>query len=189
MKIIPLLILAIFITGSYGRVHVKGYYKKNGTYVAPHYRSDPDGILSNNYSYPGNINPNKSLNPSYENIPVPKRLPSAFTHTEESTQQKEERSFIATEIIKSEDGIDRFSVVKRVEGRDYSGPVTYFFVKNLSTEVSFKFQVTYYNSLDEVVEVHKRTVIHLKPFEIEDFTFYTNSKEIKYCSIEFLPAF
>ncbi|OCT15816.1 hypothetical protein A8709_09305 [Paenibacillus pectinilyticus] len=38
-------------------VHVKGYYRKNGTYVSPHYRSDPDGIKSNNWSYCGNINP------------------------------------------------------------------------------------------------------------------------------------
>lgn len=29
--------------------YVKGYYKKNGTYVAPYYRSAPDGIKSNNY--------------------------------------------------------------------------------------------------------------------------------------------
>lgn len=40
------------------RVYVKGYYRKDGTYVAPHYRSDPDGIITNNYSYPGNYNPN-----------------------------------------------------------------------------------------------------------------------------------
>lgn len=38
-------------------VSVKGYYRKDGTYVAPHYRSDPDGIKSNNWSYPGNTNP------------------------------------------------------------------------------------------------------------------------------------
>jgi hypothetical protein len=36
---------------------VKGYFKKDGTYVAPHYRSKPDGNPLNNYSYPGNYNP------------------------------------------------------------------------------------------------------------------------------------
>ena len=30
-------------------VHVKGYYRKDGTYVRPHIRSSPDGIRSNNY--------------------------------------------------------------------------------------------------------------------------------------------
>ena len=31
-------------------VYVHGYYRRNGTYVQPHYRSAPDGIVSNNYS-------------------------------------------------------------------------------------------------------------------------------------------
>jgi len=38
-------------------VSVKGYFKKNGTYVAPHMRSNPDSSLYNNYSFPGNTNP------------------------------------------------------------------------------------------------------------------------------------
>src|SRR5689334_20087517 len=44
-------------TGSAGAVHVRGYYRKDGTYVEPHYRSAPDGIPYNNYSFPGNYNP------------------------------------------------------------------------------------------------------------------------------------
>ena len=42
-----------------GRTRVRGYVRKDGTYVAPHWRTNPDGIKSNNYSYPGNFNPNK----------------------------------------------------------------------------------------------------------------------------------
>ena len=30
-------------------VHVKGYYRKDGTYVRPHIRSSPDRFKSNNY--------------------------------------------------------------------------------------------------------------------------------------------
>ena len=41
-----------------GRVRVRGYYRKDGTYVRPHYRSAPDGNPYNNYSFPGNYNPN-----------------------------------------------------------------------------------------------------------------------------------
>lgn len=37
--------------------YVNGYTKKNGTYVAPHYRSRPDGNTSNNWSTKGNVNP------------------------------------------------------------------------------------------------------------------------------------
>ena len=40
-----------------GSVHVRGYTKSNGTYVAPHYRSAPDGNFGNNWSTLGNVNP------------------------------------------------------------------------------------------------------------------------------------
>jgi hypothetical protein len=38
-------------------VKVNGYFRKNGTYVKPHYRSNPDGNPYNNWSFPGNTNP------------------------------------------------------------------------------------------------------------------------------------
>lgn len=37
--------------------YVHGYVKKNGTYVQPHMRSDPDGSTLNNLSTQGNVNP------------------------------------------------------------------------------------------------------------------------------------
>jgi hypothetical protein len=40
-----------------GAVHVKGYIRRNGTYVAPHVRSAPDGEFWNNWSTEGNVNP------------------------------------------------------------------------------------------------------------------------------------
>jgi hypothetical protein len=39
-------------------VSVRGYTRKDGTYVQPHTRSAPDGNPTNNYSFPGNYNPN-----------------------------------------------------------------------------------------------------------------------------------
>jgi|TARA_B100001964_G_C13749145_1_gene386650 hypothetical protein len=47
LLLVPLVIFA-------GDVYVKGYYRSNGTYVQPHYRSAPDGNPYNNYSFPGN---------------------------------------------------------------------------------------------------------------------------------------
>lgn len=38
-------------------VKVRGYYRSSGTYVQPHYRSNPDSRRYNNYSSYGNINP------------------------------------------------------------------------------------------------------------------------------------
>lgn len=56
-KIILILLATLLVTFSFSQVKVKGYYRKDGTYVQPHYRSSPDGNPYNNYSYPGNINP------------------------------------------------------------------------------------------------------------------------------------
>ena len=64
-KFLSLAITAIIglsvLTGSLfaqSQVYVNGYYKSNGTYVKPHYRTSPDSSPYNNYSYPGNYNPN-----------------------------------------------------------------------------------------------------------------------------------
>ncbi len=51
-KLMALAVLGIFLAGMGGNAfagRVNGYYRKNGTYVAPYYRSNPDGIKSNNY--------------------------------------------------------------------------------------------------------------------------------------------
>ncbi|MFC1594103.1 hypothetical protein ACFL38_02125 [Candidatus Omnitrophota bacterium] len=62
MKAILILSLVIaMIVGFVGiakaDVYVRGYTRSNGTYVSPHYRSNPDGIGSNNWSCCGNVNP------------------------------------------------------------------------------------------------------------------------------------
>lgn len=38
-------------------ISVNGYIRKNGTYVEPHYRSNPNNSVVDNWSYSGNINP------------------------------------------------------------------------------------------------------------------------------------
>ncbi|MED4285493.1 hypothetical protein P4679_26560 [Priestia megaterium] len=54
-----MLALGLFVSTSQAEadVSVKGYYRKDGTYVRPHMRSDPDGNFENNWSTKGNINP------------------------------------------------------------------------------------------------------------------------------------
>jgi len=49
--LIVILITLFFVPTLFAekRVAVKGYYRKDGTYVRPHYRSAPDGDKSNNY--------------------------------------------------------------------------------------------------------------------------------------------
>jgi hypothetical protein len=36
---------------------VRGYVKKDGTYVAPHHATNPNGTKADNYSTKGNVNP------------------------------------------------------------------------------------------------------------------------------------
>lgn len=52
-----ILILSLVLASAASADQVNGYYKKNGTYVQPHYRSSPDNTLKNNYSTKGNTNP------------------------------------------------------------------------------------------------------------------------------------
>ena len=46
---------------SSGITNVRGYYRKNGTYVSPHRRTSPNGIKSDNWSHKGNINPDTGV--------------------------------------------------------------------------------------------------------------------------------
>lgn len=39
------------------QVRVRGYTTKNGTYVAPHYRTPPNRTTSDNWTTQGNVNP------------------------------------------------------------------------------------------------------------------------------------
>ena len=39
------------ITNTAQAVSVNGYWKSNGTYVMPHFRTAPDSSVFNNYSY------------------------------------------------------------------------------------------------------------------------------------------
>jgi len=50
-------LLAFAFTSLAAQVRVRGYVRKDGTYVPPHVRSSPDRNPYNNWSYPGNINP------------------------------------------------------------------------------------------------------------------------------------
>jgi len=52
-----ILLIFLFALTTNAQVHVSGYTRSNGTYVAPHMRSSPNSTPTDNYSYPGNTNP------------------------------------------------------------------------------------------------------------------------------------
>lgn len=53
-KLIGILLAAAIMTSAvnnaYAWVRVRGYTRSNGTYVAPHFRTSPDGYTFNNLS-------------------------------------------------------------------------------------------------------------------------------------------
>lgn len=57
MKKFLLILLICLSSLAVADVHVRGYYRSNGTYVQPHYRSSPNGTALDNYSTRGNVNP------------------------------------------------------------------------------------------------------------------------------------
>ena len=60
-KVVVMFIVAVslltLIGTAFADVYVRGYSRGDGTYVQPHYRSNPDGNAFNNWSSRGNINP------------------------------------------------------------------------------------------------------------------------------------
>ena len=79
-----------------GRVSVKGYTRKDGTYVSPHYRTAPDGNFYNNWSTKGNVNPytGKEGTLSYPNNSTGSSfvLPSTTTGTINESSPLNEKS-------------------------------------------------------------------------------------------------
>lgn len=62
-------------------VYVNGYVRSNGTYVQPHFRSNPDGNFYNNWSTYPNTNPytgrvGTHSTPSYRSTPSYYSTPS-----------------------------------------------------------------------------------------------------------------
>lgn len=64
--VLALIGFVVFNVDAYQRT--KGYLKKNGTYVAPHYKTSSDKSKMDNWSTKGNVNPTTgkkgTVNPS-----------------------------------------------------------------------------------------------------------------------------
>jgi hypothetical protein len=54
---VTMLLASMTLCNAQGYHYVRPYTDRNGNYHQPHYQTNPDGIRSNNWSYPGNVNP------------------------------------------------------------------------------------------------------------------------------------
>ena len=57
-KLITLLVLSLFIfqTSAYAIRYTRGYSRRGGSFVMPHYSSSPNRIKADNWSSSGNVN-------------------------------------------------------------------------------------------------------------------------------------
>ena len=54
-------LVAVMVLGGFAQANaasVDGYIRRDGTYVSPYQRTNPDRNPYNNYDFPGNFNPN-----------------------------------------------------------------------------------------------------------------------------------
>ena len=103
-NIIFFIALVLLSSITLAQVSVKGHFRKNGTYVAPHYRSSPNSTIMDNYSTKGNINPYtgkpgtvnpnsaSNINPSYGIIPQTNLPNSASSFNKEPNLPEVNRS-------------------------------------------------------------------------------------------------
>ena len=74
MKTLAIIAVTLAAGTAFAQTHVDGYIKRDGTYVAPHVRSNQNGTKIDNYSSQGNSNPytgqsgsvNPYAQPSYQ---------------------------------------------------------------------------------------------------------------------------
>jgi len=57
LTLVSLALLLSIYSFAEARTNVRSYFKSNGTYVAPHYRSKPNSTRFDNWSTRGNYNP------------------------------------------------------------------------------------------------------------------------------------
>lgn len=63
MKVLSLIISLIVSNNVFSKdVHVRGYFKANGSYVEPYIRTSPDSTRSNNYGRPSSYSNFQEVN-------------------------------------------------------------------------------------------------------------------------------
>jgi len=161
--ILIFIIFLLFLSFVYADVWVNGYYKKNGTYVQGHWRSSPDSDPTNNFSYPGNVNPYTGKvapgnpetylknYPNYSNKPNVVPVPSPQIPTNEYMIEKREISLVECEVKERNIGLGKYYLI---EGKVKS---------NFSVKKLVKVKMVTYDKLNNQISIHH---CYNYPFEI-----------------------
>ena len=70
-KLFTAILIACIAVPAAAQVQVRGYVKKDGTYVAPHVRTAPNNTRFDNYSTAPNYNPNTGRQGTKDPYPQP----------------------------------------------------------------------------------------------------------------------
>lgn len=129
------------------QVHVNGYFRKDGTYVQPHYRSSPNKSTYDNYSTKGNINPytgkvgTKNPTPTYSTSTTSSYTPSS-SYTTSASRQTNAKS---TTINKNQNTVSaKLSKATYIEECD---------VVNFYKTIEAKYDTKAVNSYGDVIEI------------------------------------
>jgi len=163
LAILILIIFSLLLSFASADVWVNGYYKKNGTYVQGYWRSSPDSDPTNNFSYPGNVNPYTGKvapgnpetylknYPNYSNKANVNPVPSPQIPTNEYVIEKQEISLVECEAQEKNIGLGEYYLV---EGKVKS---------NFSVIKLVKVKVVTYDKLNNQISIHH---CYNYPFEI-----------------------
>lgn len=125
-KIILILVLfLISFISIQSQVKVRGYFRKDGTYVQPHYRTYPDGNVFNNWSTKGNINPYTGKKGTIDpyRISTPKtRVYSNYVHYPYIQSDRIDKTELIKQEIKTSDSKNYLIIRKKYPTRRKSIP-------------------------------------------------------------------
>ena len=97
-QLVWLLMLVLSFAANAGTTSVRGYFRSNGTYVAPHYRTTPNSSKLDNWSTRGNFNPYTGKEGSKDvNAPWVPVVPAAVSPLVQTTNQVANPAPIATQ--------------------------------------------------------------------------------------------
>jgi len=139
MKNFSFLFLFLISFLAFAQVQVRGYYRKDGTYVRPHVRTAPNSTVTDNYSYQGNYNSNLEYN-----SPLPKTTNNYNSNS--STNSNSGKEWVNAYYRKDGTYVSGYYRTKRNSSSNYNGnssPNSYNYPSANSTSL-------YDNSYDNI---------------------------------------
>jgi len=174
MKKIFLLLLIIIPYILFSQVRVKGYYRKDGTYVQPHYRSNPDGNVYNNWSTKGNINPYTGK----EGTKNPTTSNSNSIRSSYNSSETNDNSSVNMHNVNEKEGENNKTVQNNINSQsNYNSRISVIYFDKIGYSFEEEFSVKN-NTGKDISSLSIRIIYKLENGEIIDFKDYILQEKI-----------